>query len=365
MPLDAALADRFAWIIHVPDLEDLSAEDQLRVLCNSTTQDAYMIKRDRDSLLSIELTTLLDEARKMYKRMNDSNDFGIPMFVRKVIKTLNHDHSNQEIRKISGRRGSAIVRNLKALYCILKIKYGEEKIDIRESAILAKAIFYSLNDSVLTQQPRTYETIHSAVVDSIDQIVDTSTPIGQYLKEIDTDPIEGFTHALENTEIFNNKQNMSELVEQAFNAAQRYDTEHELVKTNIFDSVGATVASIAVWSMNYGDKIDKNTYGRVVDSFGKIKELATNLGYDAEDRKKDSDTVWSIVGGVTDLSKVQSTKGFISIDNNNKVSAHIFIESVLRRMIGSTSKDDKIGKRIVLQIVENINKMREAQLAQV
>ncbi|MEI7744604.1 MAG: MoxR family ATPase [Chloroflexota bacterium] len=101
-PLDAALADRFPFVVPMPDWRGLSASDQDRLLLADLTPVAEeAVARFR---------TAVDEARARYEASLAAPDADIAVYVRTVLRNL-----DEAGVRCSARRGAALVRTILAV----------------------------------------------------------------------------------------------------------------------------------------------------------------------------------------------------------------------------------------------------------
>jgi len=152
MALDPALADRFAFIIPVPDWSDLSPEDQARVA-------------DPSEEIKIpgavpELQYALKKLKAEYKQLLLIPNPETILYVRAVTSLL-----NQNGIRISPRRARILTRNILAAYCAYRHRGGSLSINFRKE-INKQVLFNSLpHRAWLPEIP--WHTINSAHSEAI------------------------------------------------------------------------------------------------------------------------------------------------------------------------------------------------------
>ena len=121
-PLDAALADRFAFVVEVPAWCDFSAEEQGRVIRSRDIE----AKLDRDP----ELSETVEHGRRLYDEQSEELESSLVGYVRFLVSLLGRAGIG-----LSPRRAGMLLRNILAVHaanCLLRIG-----VPLKDSALLA------------------------------------------------------------------------------------------------------------------------------------------------------------------------------------------------------------------------------------
>ena len=123
-PLDPALADRFAFLIHVPDWHDLTNEQQLAVMAHSPVnlQDCGDERNaGESSTLKKHLTDLLNRATTTYNTWQQAPPEKLLEYVRLFVQML-----GQAELRVSPRRVQMLVRNVTAVLAIETAMHAQD-----------------------------------------------------------------------------------------------------------------------------------------------------------------------------------------------------------------------------------------------
>ncbi|MGQ9916029.1 MAG: AAA family ATPase [Bryobacteraceae bacterium] len=126
-PLDLALADRFAFIVRVPDWIEMKSADQELLL--------HVAQQEPDSDAATQLRSILGAAEPLYGTFCRSLIGPLAAYVRLLGILL-----AQAKLAISGRRAAMLIRNICAIHAIQTLVYQETPLE--EAARLA--LFHSL-----------------------------------------------------------------------------------------------------------------------------------------------------------------------------------------------------------------------------
>lgn len=122
-PLDKALADRYAFIIEIPDWFSLDQGAQERILRNSRT------RMSGEGVL--ELSTYLEQARKLWPSVSEQMEAFLGKYVRYLAVLLRE----ADIR-LSARRLVMLMRNIPAVHAVRLVSKGDAA-NLSDSAFLA------------------------------------------------------------------------------------------------------------------------------------------------------------------------------------------------------------------------------------
>src|SRR5215469_7574475 len=121
-PLDAALADRFAFVVEVPAWSDFSEEEQARVI------------RTRDGGAKLgpnpEFSETVERGRRLYDEQSEEFESSLVGYVRFLVSLLSRAGIS-----LSPRRAGMLLRNILAVHaanCLLRIG-----VPLKDSALLA------------------------------------------------------------------------------------------------------------------------------------------------------------------------------------------------------------------------------------
>lgn len=123
-PLDLALADRFAYIVRVPDWSEMTVEDQQRLL--------HAAQREPEGNAAEELRGLVSGASTLYETMRDALLGQLAQYVQFLAALL-----AQGQVALSGRRAAMLVRNICAVHAVRLCCVAEA--NLGDSAELALA----------------------------------------------------------------------------------------------------------------------------------------------------------------------------------------------------------------------------------
>lgn len=121
-PLDAALADRFAFVVEVPAWCDFSAEEQGRVIRSRDIE----AKLDRDP----ELSETVEHGRRLHVEHREELESSLVAYVRFLVSLLGRAGIG-----LSPRRAGMLLRNVLAVHtanCLLRLG-----VPLKDSALLA------------------------------------------------------------------------------------------------------------------------------------------------------------------------------------------------------------------------------------
>jgi MoxR-like ATPase len=104
-PLDLALADRFAFIVRVPDWNEMAAADQERLL--------HAAQKEPDSAATEELRRLVSDASRLYESLREALLGQLACYVRTLAALL-----SQGKIALSGRRAAMLVRNICSVHAV-------------------------------------------------------------------------------------------------------------------------------------------------------------------------------------------------------------------------------------------------------
>ena len=124
VPLDEALAGRFAWIITMPEIHNMDDADAIQVAMNSNGDDALALdtwgghKSIETTLPTTKLFEILEAAGKLYAQVAEDYSHAISSYCVRLMKTL----SSKSKVFLDGRRVGMILRNITSLIAIKKAK---------------------------------------------------------------------------------------------------------------------------------------------------------------------------------------------------------------------------------------------------
>jgi MoxR-like ATPase len=121
-PLDAALADRFAFVVEVPAWGDFSEEEQARVI--RTREGQAKLARD------LEFSKTVEHGRRLYAEQGEEIESGLVDYVRFLVSLLGRAGIG-----LSPRRAGMLLRNILAVHaanCLLRLG-----VPLKDSALLA------------------------------------------------------------------------------------------------------------------------------------------------------------------------------------------------------------------------------------
>jgi MoxR-like ATPase len=121
-PLDAALADRFAFVVEVPSWEQLNDEEQGLVIRSQGT--------DADVVSDPELADAIENGRRLRGLLDTDYAEGLVIYVRLLIALL-----VQAGLQLSPRRAGMILRNILAVHAANRVL--SFNVALRDSALLA------------------------------------------------------------------------------------------------------------------------------------------------------------------------------------------------------------------------------------
>ena len=121
-PLDAALADRFAFIVEVPSWEQLSEEEQGLVIRSQGT--------DADIVPDPELAEQIATGRRVRKLLENDHADGLVIYVRVLMALL-----AQAGMQLSPRRAGMVLRNVLAVHAAHSVQGFN--VALQDSALLA------------------------------------------------------------------------------------------------------------------------------------------------------------------------------------------------------------------------------------
>jgi MoxR-like ATPase len=104
-PLDLALADRFAYIVRVPDWSEMAGEDQERLL--------HAAQEEPDSNAPEGLRRIVSDASTLYETMRDALLAQLARYVQTLAALL-----AQGKVAMSGRRAAMLVRNICSIHAV-------------------------------------------------------------------------------------------------------------------------------------------------------------------------------------------------------------------------------------------------------
>ena len=125
-PLDAALADRFPYIVSVPEWDDLSSADQRKILA-----DQFAGRHE----FPVDIRELVAEARARYEALLPDLASRLTPYVIGLVAKLHAAHYD-----VSTRRATMLLRSVIAVHAarqVLARAAGEAELDLYESARLA------------------------------------------------------------------------------------------------------------------------------------------------------------------------------------------------------------------------------------
>lgn len=125
-PLDAALADRFPYIVSVPEWDDLSSADQGKILA-----DQFAGRHE----FPVDIRKLVAEARARYEALLPDLASRLTPYVITLVAKLHAAHYD-----VSTRRATMLLRSVIAVHAarqVLAREAGEAELDLYESARLA------------------------------------------------------------------------------------------------------------------------------------------------------------------------------------------------------------------------------------
>ncbi len=121
-PLDLALADRFAYIVRVPDWSEMTVEDQEHLL--------HAAQGEPDTRAAAELQSILDAATALYEMLRSALLEQVARYVHMLAALLAEGKIT-----LSGRRAAMLVRNICAVHAV-RVSCSTEP-DLGQSAELA------------------------------------------------------------------------------------------------------------------------------------------------------------------------------------------------------------------------------------
>ena len=121
-PLDPALADRFAFVVPIPDWDDMTDEQQERVIrCSDQPATIEAIERFR---------SVISAAKSAHPLVKSELADSLPLYIRLVSSLL-----AQGGIRVSPRRAAIMQRNIIAVHSVRLVQLGEA--DLADSAYLA------------------------------------------------------------------------------------------------------------------------------------------------------------------------------------------------------------------------------------
>lgn len=109
-PLDAALADRFAFVVEIPDWQDLPADGQERLIRSG--------RRQADGRAAGALRRLLEEGRRLAAELETHHAPALAVYVRLVCGGL-----RQANLTLSPRRAVTLLQNIAAVHAVRVLLY--------------------------------------------------------------------------------------------------------------------------------------------------------------------------------------------------------------------------------------------------
>ena len=149
-PLDTALADRFAWTIHMPSFPIIGEEDRCKIISNVTPDDSPALSHwggikhtHTDETIRKDLTLWFKKAASIYESyLSDCKD--VVAYVDDITCSISQSARNKS-GPIEGRRAGIILRNILSLAAVREA-YG---LSGGLEAAAGKAIFHSFpNEAV-------------------------------------------------------------------------------------------------------------------------------------------------------------------------------------------------------------------------
>ena len=147
-PLDPALAGRFAFVVTVPEVSDMSPEAVSRIVRQVSEDDAPMLKAERPVLEDSSLNGFVDSCRERTTAISGTLENKLSEYVLAVNQFL----TSREIG-LDGRRLGMLFRNLKAYIAVMEELEGDAGncIEDHEGGI-AEAITYSVPFAAMAQE---------------------------------------------------------------------------------------------------------------------------------------------------------------------------------------------------------------------
>jgi MoxR-like ATPase len=121
-PLDAALADRFAFVVEVPSWDKFTEEEQALVI--RSRGDAAPIE------LNVGFVALIDRGRKLLQQLDSEYAGALVVYVRLICGLLAKAGFN-----LSPRRAGMLLRNILAVHAAHRLLQPE--VEVQQSALLA------------------------------------------------------------------------------------------------------------------------------------------------------------------------------------------------------------------------------------
>ena len=125
--LDIALAGRFAFIVSVPEVHQMTSEEIENVIDNISEDDAIVLRMSNviaSKPLGDNLKELLLAAQKSFTEIKQKYDVTISEYIKKILQLFLLQNL-----KLDGRRLGMIKRNILSFLAVKTVKYGIENVN--------------------------------------------------------------------------------------------------------------------------------------------------------------------------------------------------------------------------------------------
>ena len=170
-PLDAALADRFPYIVAVPDWKDLSDEDQKHVL-----SDQFAGRHE----FPLAIRVLIAEARARYEALVPVVAPRLTSYVRLLVSKL-----QDELYDVSPRRATMLLRGILAVHAAREVLAAHDEAADSTEVSLADSAFLALPCMLPDRARRSLNAAElAAIAKSAWEItmLDENDPLGQLMR---------------------------------------------------------------------------------------------------------------------------------------------------------------------------------------
>lgn len=170
-PLDTALADRFAFIIEVPDWSDLKIHEQEAVI--------HSLSSSPDELVYDELKNFIRSAKRRYEEAIVNPDAEIVAYCRIVTNLI----SEADFR-FSPRRAKQLARNISALLCVAR-ELGYDTSDKKRYDLFKLALRNSIPQRSYVEKVPDHipNSIHKEAIRMISETNKTDRWISEFLAD--------------------------------------------------------------------------------------------------------------------------------------------------------------------------------------
>ncbi|RLF35029.1 MAG: hypothetical protein DRM99_05435 [Thermoplasmata archaeon] len=143
-PLSFAVADRFAWIIPIPEYKDIPTDKRQKIARSMSSQDSMATKlynsrfKTSKAEAKKDFIQFLVDAAEVYTEImcgGGEDLILISKYVASILKDLGNMPDGNFAKVADGRRASMLTRNIASLASVLKVLQG--KYDLEQAAITA------------------------------------------------------------------------------------------------------------------------------------------------------------------------------------------------------------------------------------